>query len=114
MILVVTSDEIIGGCIIRALKKQGLNGQMSNNVIEAMDFISAEGAPDLIYLDILLTGPDGFTLLNELASYADTMNVPVVLMGEKDFSEFDFSAYNVIGFLNKNMMTPEEILKYVK
>ena len=114
MILVVTSDEVIGECIIRALKKQGLNGQMSSNVYSAIDFISAEGVPDLIYLDILLTGPDGFTLLNELASYADTMNVPVVLMGEKDFSGFDFSAYNVKGFLNKNTMMPEEILKYAK
>ena len=113
MILVVTSDEVIGGCVLRALNKNGFEGCWSNNAISAIEYVG-ETVPDLVFLDILLTGPDGFTFLNEMASYADTFAVPVVLMGEKDFSEFDFSAYCVIGFLDKKTMRPEEVVEYAK
>lgn len=113
MILIVTSDEIIGKCVLRVFKKNGIFGQLSKNVIEAIRAVD-ECVPNLIFLDVFLTGPDGFTFLNEMNSYADTMKVPVVLMGEKDFSKFNLSAYNVVGFLNKNTMKPEEILKWTK
>lgn len=111
MILVVTSDKVIGGCIIRALNKNGFDGHLSNNAIEAINYVG-EVVPEMVFLDILLTGPDGFTFLNEMASYADTFEIPVVLLGEKDFSKFDFSAYSVVGFLDKNTMLPDDIKKY--
>lgn len=113
MILVVDSDEVFGGCIINALEKNGLIGHLSKNAIEAINFISEE-VPKLVFLDVMLTGPDGFTFLNEMASYADTMNVPIVIVSEKDFGSFDLSEYNVVGFLNKNTMKPEEILDYAR
>jgi len=113
MILVLDDDPVVGGCVIRALEKQGFVGQMSNNVFDAMVIVNEE-VPEMIFLDVFLTGPDGFTFLNEMASYADTMKVPVVVMSEKDFSAFDLSAYNVVGFLNKNTMTPAEIVNFAK
>ena len=114
MILVVTSDEIIGKCLIRALKKKGLNGHLSDNAIEAINWVVEAGAPEIIYLDVFLTGPDGFTFLNEMVSYADTIKVPVVLMSEEDFASYDLSAYNVVGFLNKNTMVPAEIVDFAE
>lgn len=114
MILVVTSDKVIGECIVRTLEKNHFDGQMFDNAIEAINFIAENGAPEMIFLDILLTGPDGFTLLNEMASYADTMSVPVILMSEKDFSKYDFSAYNVKGFVDKNTMKPSEVEDYAR
>lgn len=114
MILVVSSDGIIDKCLKRILQKNGFFAQISSNVIEAINLISNAEMPNLIFLDIMLTGPDGFTLLNELASYPDTMKIPVALMGEKDFSGFDFSVYNVVGFLNKNTMKPEEVVNYAR
>lgn len=113
MILVVDSDEIFGGCVVSNLEKNGFNGHLSKNAIKAIADIS-ETAPELVILDPILTGPDGFTFLNEMASYADTMKVPVVLISEKDFSRFDLSEYNVVGFLDKNKVKPKEILDYVR
>lgn len=113
MILVVDSDEVFGGCVISNLEKNGFNGHLSNNVIEAINYLSEE-VPSLVFLDPILTGPDGFTFLNEMASYADTMNVPIIIVSEKDFSKFDLSEYNVVGMLDKNKMKPEEILNYVR
>ena len=113
MILVVDSNEIFGNCIIDALLKEGFEGFLSNNAIEAINIV-AEKVPDLVFLEPMLTGPDGFTFLNEMASYVDTMNIPIVLVSEKDFSKFDFSEYNVKGVLNKNEMKPEEVIFYAR
>lgn len=112
MILVVDSDEVVGGCLVRVLEKNGFSGHLSKNAIEAINFVDKNGAPEMVFLDAMLTGPDGFTFLNEMASYADTMKVPVVVVSEKDFSGFDLSEYNVVGFLNKNTFKPEEVLFY--
>lgn len=113
MILIIDSDEVFGKCVFETLEKNGFDGHLSNNAIFAINDIS-EKTPALIFLEPMLTGPDGFTFLNEMASYADTMKVPVVLISEKDFSRFDLSEYNVVGILNKNTVKPEEILEYAR
>ena len=114
MILVVDSDEVMGECLMRIFEKNEISGHLSKNAIETINFIADGGVPEMVFLDVMLTGPDGFTFLNEMASYADTMKVPVVVMSEKDFSGFDLSEYNVVGFLNKNTFKPEEVIKYVR
>ena len=114
MILVIDSDEVMGGCIMRTLQKNGFDGQLSNNAIEAMNLISDSDAPEMVFLDVMLSGPDGFTFLNEMASYADTMKTPIVVVAEKDYSSYDLSEYNVVGFLDKNTMKPEEIVFYAR
>ena len=70
--------------------------------------------PNLIFLDILLTGPDGFTFLNELASYSDTSKIPVVVISSLNLKGKDLSDYGVVGVLNKDTLTPKEVENYVK
>lgn len=114
MILIIDSDEVFGGCIVRALKKRGIKAWLSDNAIDAMREISERQVPEMIFIDVMLKGPDGFTFLNEMASYADTFNVPIVIISEKDFSKFDLSHYGVVGCLDKNKMRPEEVVEYVR
>ena len=64
---------------------------------------------DLIFLDILLTGPDGFTLLHELVSYENTAKIPVVLVTSLDLATDDLSDYGVVKILNKATFTPADI-----
>ena len=73
-----------------------------------------DALPDLIFLDILLSGPDGFTFLNELISYHDTAKIPVVIISSLDLKDRDLSVYGVVGVLNKDTMRPEEILNYAQ
>lgn len=65
--------------------------------------------PDLILLDILLSGPDGFTFLNELISYQDTAAIPVIIVSSLDFSGEDLTGYGVRQALRKDTMTPQEL-----
>jgi len=111
MIYIIEDDEIMAECIARACKEGEV--KIFPDAIAAMDAISSE-IPDLIFLDVLLTGPDGFTFLNELASYQDTAKIPIVIVSSLDFKGQDLSAYGVVGILDKSTMTPKDMEEYVK
>lgn len=85
-----------------------LRTRIFNDALSAMAGIREE-LPDVILLDILLTGPDGFTFLNELASYSDTMRIPVALVTNLDLSKHNLEHYGIYQILNKTTMTPEDI-----
>ncbi|MBR3254480.1 response regulator [Candidatus Saccharibacteria bacterium] len=110
MIFVIDDDKIMTECIARACKKPA---KIFSNAIEAMDAISDGELPELIFLDILLDGPDGFTFLNELISYDDTAKIPIIIVSSLDLEGRDLSIYGVIGILNKEKMLPGEIKDYV-
>lgn len=110
MIFVIDDDLIMAECVARAVKREA---KIFGNAIEAMNAISDGEVPEMIFLDILLDGPDGFTFLNELVSYTDTAKVPIVIVSSLDF-EKDLSAYGVVGVLKKETMMPEDIYGYVE
>ncbi len=112
MIFVIDDDEVMAGCVARACGVAEV--EIFSNAIEAMNRISEGVIPDLIFLDILLDGPDGFTFLNELISYSDTAKVPVVVVSSLDFAGKDLSVYGVVGVLDKSTMVPKEIKAYVE
>lgn len=113
MIFVIDDDEIMSECIKRAC---GATTKVFcfNNAIEAMAEIDKTGVPNLIFLDILLDGPDGFTFLNELLSYSDTERIPVVVVTSLNLEGKNLSEYGVVGVLDKDTMKPKEILDYVE
>ena len=87
------------------------------NAIEAnaaFSELSEEELPSLIILDILLTGPDGFTLLNELLSYPETSQIPVLLISSLNLGQMSLQAYNVRAILNKETFTPADFVDQVQ
>lgn len=110
MIFVVDDDEIMAECLANMA---GCEARTFSNAIDAIAKIDDGIVPDLIFLDILLDGPDGFTFLNELVSYSDTAKIPIVIVSSLDFTGRDLSNYGVVGFLNKESMVPEDVLNYV-
>lgn len=111
MIFVIDDDKVMAECIAKAAKTESF---IFTNGIEAMAKIAEQVLPSLIFLDILLDGPDGFTFLNELVSYSDTVKIPIVVVTSLDLDRESLKEYNVVGVLNKDTMKPEEILAYVE
>lgn len=111
MIYIIEDDELMAECIAAACKQY--ETQIFGNAISAMDAVDEE-IPDLIFLDVLLTGPDGFTFLNELMSYQETAKIPVVIVSSLDFKDKDLSTYGVVGTLDKSKMLPADIYNFVK
>lgn len=111
MIFVIDSDEITANCVAKATQRET---RVFSNAIEAMMAITDGEMPELILMEVLLMGPDGFTFLNELISYEDTAKIPIVIISTVDFGGRDLSTYGVVGVLNKDTMLPEEVLSYVE
>ena len=91
--------------------------QIFYNAIEAnaaFSELSEEELPSLIILDVLLTGPDGFTLLNELLSYPETSQIPVLLISSLNLGQMSLQAYNVHAILNKETFTPADFVNQVQ
>ena len=106
MIYIIDDDLEMVECLARYLRPA--ETKLFGNALEAIQNIDAD-RPDLIFLDVLLDGPDGFTLLNELASYEDTMQIPVVIVTSLNLKLASLRPYNVQKILKKDLMTPEEV-----
>lgn len=111
MIFIVDDDKDMANCIKRIC---GAESMIFADAISAMNEIANGNIPNLIFLDILLDGPDGFTFLNELVSYSDTASVPVVVVSSLNLIHHGLSEYGVVGILNKDTMLPKEIKQYVR
>ena len=122
-IFIIEDDKIMSECIARAVGKALPNDAENDvsehniytftNAVEAMAALD-NNLPDLIFLDILLSGPNGFSFLNELISYSDTMKIPVVIVTSLDLESRNLSHYGVVKILQKETMTPEMIMDMTK
>ena len=106
MIYIIEDDLDFAKCLERYCDKENI--KTFSNAIEAMNSID-KYFPDLIFLDILLSGPDGFTFLNELVSYSDTAKIPVVIISSLDLKNRPLESYGVVKVLDKTTMTPKDI-----
>ena len=106
MIYIIDDDSVYAECIARYLRPE--KTRIFANAIDAIQNIDAD-APRLIFLDILLDGPDGFTFLHELASYESTAHIPVVIITSLSLDPSALREYGVVKVLNKATLTPEEV-----
>lgn len=111
-IFILEDDPIMAECLARAAKQALPGGAVGirtfGDAITATAEL-AEHLPDLIILDILLSGPDGFTFLNELISYQDTAAIPVIVVSSLDLAGEQLADYGVVATLCKDFMTPQAL-----
>ena len=72
-------------------------------------------APDLIIADVLLGAKNLFVLLNEMQSYVDTRQIPLVILSSvgAQIRESDVREFNVKKVLDKTDLTPEVLRETV-
>ena len=109
MIFIIDSNKIMAECIRDAA---GVDARIFNNVIDAINATSEE-TPEMIFMDVLLDGPDAFTFLNEMASYTDTAGIPVVVVSSLKLRQKELEVYGVVRVLDKDTMTPKMIKECV-
>lgn len=87
LIYCVEDDESIRGLVTYALKGQGYEVR---GFSEAAPFYKAleQNLPDLILLDIMLPGEDGYSILERLKASSETKNIPVIMVTAKE-AEYD-------------------------
>jgi len=75
-----------------------------------------EGKPDLVILDLLMPGKDGFDYLREKNGDEEIKNIPVVVLTNLDGKEDIEKARELgaIGYCVKYQNTAEEMVKKIK
>ena len=114
-VLIVEDDQWLAQQQKTVLEKAGYVAHISPHALAAIDAVD-DLKPDCIILDILLPGTTGFTLLNELQSYADTGSIPIIVCSSlaPDMKKEDLAQYGVRRLLDKTTMTPTDIVAAVR
>lgn len=114
-ILIIEDDKFLRDLITKKLQKEGFN------IIEAVDGEHGlkkvkDEKPDLILLDLILPGIDGFTVLIEMKKDHGLALIPVIILsnlGQKDDIEKGLKL-GAIDYLIKAHFTPGEIIEKIK
>lgn len=87
MIYCVEDERNIRELLIYTLETTGFKAKGFGNGAELMKALKEE-IPELILLDIMLPGDDGYTILAQLKSMSSVKDVPVIMVTAKE-TEFD-------------------------
>lgn len=114
-ILIIEDDRFLRELIVRKLKDQDFE------VIEAIDGerglqIIKEQSPDLILLDLILPGIDGFEVLEKIKDKPKLSSIPVVILsnlGQREDVERGMKL-GAVDYLVKAHFTPNEVIDIIK
>jgi len=115
MILIVEDDKWFAEQHARVLEKAGYKTTVAQHALAAIQAVD-DIHPDVIVLDVLLTGSTAFALLHELQSYGDTGKIPIILCTNlaPEMSLEDLKPYGVMKILDKCTMKPDDITAAVR
>lgn len=114
-VLIVEDDTWLAEHYARTLVAAGFDAWSVPHALAAIDDIDTR-RPDVIVLDVLLTGSTAFALLHELRSHVDIGSIPVILCtnAAADLVSEDMTLYGVREVLDKTIMKPEQLVHAVK
>lgn len=114
-ILIVDDDAWLAEQYVRMIEKEGFFADHAPHALAAMDILE-KGIPNVIVLDVLLSGPNAFTLLHELRSHTDLAAIPIIFCTNSaaDLHLEDLKVYGVVQLLDKTTMHPDDLLIAIK
>lgn len=114
-VLIVEDDPLLLRVLSESFAEQGYHISTVENGLEVMKSVE-EFKPDLILLDLILPGMDGFAILKELKTNEDTKEIPVVVVSNLG-NEGDVKSCKSLGaeeyFIKANVEV-DQIIKSVE
>lgn len=114
-ILIIEDDKFLRELIVRKLNKEDFEVSEAVDGEEGIKKIIEE-KPDLILLDLILPGIDGFEVLARMKKESALSSIPVIILsnlGQKDDVEKGLKM-GAIDYLIKAHFTPGEIIEKIK
>lgn len=114
-VLLVEDDAWLAEVEEKVLAEAGYDVTSTLHALAAIDLLDTF-TPDVIILDVLLSGSTAFAFLNELQSHPDTSAVPVVLCTNlaEQLSSSQLKAYGVKRVVDKTTMHPGDLVVAVR
>ncbi len=112
-ILLIDDDLEISSIIKDALEAAAYQVEICDNGGEAIKAILAY-KPDLLILDVMLPGIDGYTLATKISEGEATRDLPVIVISGLEPSEAMFRGFRqVVAFIHKPF-NPDDLLELIK
>lgn len=114
-ILIVEDDKFLRELIAKKLLSENYEAMEAKNGEEGIKKITNE-KPDLVLLDLILPGIDGFEVLKQAKADPQTAEIPVIVLsnlGQRDDVEKGLGL-GAADFLIKAHFTPREIIEKIK
>jgi CheY-like chemotaxis protein len=114
-VLVADDDPAVAELVRQLLGEEGWQISAAADGQQALDQIARQ-QPDLLLLDLLMPGMDGFEVLRRLRGQPQTAELPVVVITAKDLSaaERDELRRCTAQVIEKDGMAPERILRELR
>lgn len=115
-ILIIEDDEFLKGLEAKKIEQEGYIVLVANNSTEAFKHIDKTNSIDLIILDLLLTGADGYEILRMLKDNPKASMIPVIIFSNLSEKK-DIKKANELGvndFFVKSSFTLDELVKKIK
>ena len=114
-ILIVEDDKFLRELIVQKLLKEGYAVSEAIDGEEGIKKIKGE-KPDLVLLDLILPGIDGFEVLSQMKNEPGSSSIPVIILsnlGQKEDVEKGLKL-GAVDYLIKAHFTPGEIIDKIK
>jgi len=114
-ILVIEDDKFLRELIVQKLIREDYKTSEAVDGEEGMKKIKEE-KPDLVLLDLILPGIDGFEVLTRMRKEDDLSSIPVIILsnlGQKEDVERGMKL-GAVDYLIKAHFTPGEIIEKIK
>lgn len=114
-ILVIEDDKFLRELISQKLIQEGYDIAEAIDGEKGLEKINKEN-PDLVLLDLILPGIDGFEVLAKMKENSDTAQIPVIILsnlGQKDDIEKGLKM-GAVDYLIKAHFTPAEIIEKIR
>jgi DNA-binding response OmpR family regulator len=100
-VLIIDDEPEMLKVLSYALEKAGFKIATCDNGRRAWDDILAQN-PDLLLLDVMLPGIDGYSLQQKISETPETKNIPVIVMTSLEPAKALFQKFpQVISFMSK-------------
>lgn len=115
-VLIIDDDEFLLDMYLLKFREAGFEVDVCFNAKEALDKIRNGLSPDIVLLDILMAGMDGFEFLDIVKREGLLKNSKIIILsnlGQKEDVEKGL-ARGAHSYIIKAYFTPSEIVKKVK
>ncbi|MHB0876246.1 MAG: response regulator [Anaerolineae bacterium] len=93
-ILVVDDTAAVAKLITAHLESAGYKADSAKSGVEALELV-AQGTPDLVMIDVMMPGMDGFQLTQKLRANPRTAHTPIIIVTARDSVEDKVRGFEV-------------------
>ena len=114
-ILIIEDDKFLRELIIKKLNNEGYGALGAVDGEEGLEKVKKE-SPDLILLDLILPGIDGFEVLSKIKEDVALSSIPVIILsnlGQREEVEKGLKM-GAVDYMIKAHFTPGEITEKIK